>query len=56
MAAKPRKPRPNKIPVALSDDSRTRIKKLLEQMGPADVARTMGIARSSVYRLLPHSS
>ena len=30
---------------------RTRIKKLLEEMGPADVARTMGIARSTVYKL-----
>ena len=30
---------------------RTRIKQLLEQMGPAEVARTMGIARSTVYKL-----
>ena len=30
---------------------RARIKTLLEQMGPADVARTMGIARSTVYKL-----
>ena len=30
---------------------RTQIKKLLERMGPADVARTMGIARSTVYKL-----
>ena len=30
---------------------RARIKTLLEQMGPADVARTMGIARSTVYEL-----
>jgi len=31
---------------------RTRIKKLSEKMGPADIARQLGIARSSVYRLL----
>ena len=30
---------------------RAKIKTLLEQMGPADVARTMGIARSTVYKL-----
>ena len=30
---------------------RTRLRKLLTRMGPADVARTMGIARSTVYKL-----
>jgi DNA invertase Pin-like site-specific DNA recombinase len=33
---------------------RTRIKTLSEKMGPASIARQLGIARSSVYRLLPH--
>jgi DNA invertase Pin-like site-specific DNA recombinase len=30
---------------------RAKIRKLLTQMGPAAVARTMGIARSTVYKL-----
>jgi DNA invertase Pin-like site-specific DNA recombinase len=30
---------------------RARIRELLTQMGPADVAKTMGIARSTVYKL-----
>jgi len=31
---------------------RAKVRKLLTQMGPADVAKTMGVARSSVYRLI----
>jgi DNA invertase Pin-like site-specific DNA recombinase len=40
-----------KYKARLPSIDRTKIRELLTQMGPADVAKTMGIARSTVYKL-----